>query len=108
MALLGPIDVHMAVGHGLEGPFHADGAHVDVDEHGGDVEHRDHAVHDLGQFHVGDGGAVEWEQQHEAGHDDASSTERGDPEAVSYTHLRAHETDSYLVCRLLLEKKKKN
>ena len=25
-------------------------------------------------------------------------------EPVSYTHLRAHETDSYLVCRLLLEK----
>ena len=25
--------------------------------------------------------------------------------AVSYTHLRAHETDSYLVCRLLLEKR---
>ena len=24
---------------------------------------------------------------------------------VSYTHLRAHETDSYVVCRLLLEKK---
>ena len=23
---------------------------------------------------------------------------------VSYTHLRAHETDSYRVCRLLLEK----
>ena len=30
----------------------------------------------------------------------------GDLGAVSYTHLRAHETDSYLVCRLLLEKKK--
>src|SRR5665647_3854383 len=29
-------------------------------------------------------------------------------ESVSYTHLRAHETDSYLVCRLLLEKKKKH
>ena len=28
--------------------------------------------------------------------------------AVSYTHLRAHETDSYLVCRLLLEKKKRS
>ena len=27
------------------------------------------------------------------------------PNTVSYTHLRAHETDSYLVCRLLLEKK---
>src|SRR5665647_2655490 len=25
------------------------------------------------------------------------------PISVSYTHLRAHETDSYLVCRLLLE-----
>ena len=24
-------------------------------------------------------------------------------ESVSYTHLRAHETDRYLVCRLLLE-----
>src|SRR5665647_2782633 len=28
------------------------------------------------------------------------------PKTVSYTHLRAHETDSYLVCRLLLEKKR--
>src|SRR5678815_3285357 len=30
--------------------------------------------------------------------------EPGD-EAVSYTHLRAHETPEHLVCRLLLEKK---
>ena len=29
-----------------------------------------------------------------------------DPEAVSYTHLRAHETVLDLVCRLLLETKK--
>src|SRR5665647_3056216 len=29
---------------------------------------------------------------------------RGQFQPVSYTHLRAHETDSYLVCRLLLEK----
>src|SRR5664279_6081725 len=28
----------------------------------------------------------------------------GKTTSVSYTHLRAHETDSYLVCRLLLEK----
>ena len=28
--------------------------------------------------------------------------------AVSYTHLRAHETCADLVCRLLLEKKKKH
>ena len=31
----------------------------------------------------------------------------GAVEAVSYTHLRAHETVLDLVCRLLLEKKKK-
>src|SRR5678815_4881826 len=30
-----------------------------------------------------------------------------DVAAVSYTHLRAHETPEHLVCRLLLEKKKK-
>eukprot|EP00658_Telonema_sp_P-2_P009832 TRINITY_DN13662_c0_g1_i1.p1 TRINITY_DN13662_c0_g1~~TRINITY_DN13662_c0_g1_i1.p1 ORF type:complete len:143 (-),score=15.12 TRINITY_DN13662_c0_g1_i1:106-534(-) len=30
------------------------------------------------------------------------------PISVSYTHLRAHETPEHLVCRLLLEKKKKN
>eukprot|EP00658_Telonema_sp_P-2_P020921 TRINITY_DN18303_c0_g1_i1.p2 TRINITY_DN18303_c0_g1~~TRINITY_DN18303_c0_g1_i1.p2 ORF type:complete len:129 (+),score=43.83 TRINITY_DN18303_c0_g1_i1:154-540(+) len=32
----------------------------------------------------------------------------GSVNAVSYTHLRAHETPEHLVCRLLLEKKKKN
>eukprot|EP00658_Telonema_sp_P-2_P059042 TRINITY_DN47711_c0_g1_i1.p1 TRINITY_DN47711_c0_g1~~TRINITY_DN47711_c0_g1_i1.p1 ORF type:complete len:116 (+),score=20.01 TRINITY_DN47711_c0_g1_i1:80-427(+) len=31
----------------------------------------------------------------------------GNLDAVSYTHLRAHETPEHLVCRLLLEKKKK-
>eukprot|EP00658_Telonema_sp_P-2_P019855 TRINITY_DN17810_c0_g1_i2.p1 TRINITY_DN17810_c0_g1~~TRINITY_DN17810_c0_g1_i2.p1 ORF type:complete len:327 (-),score=79.69 TRINITY_DN17810_c0_g1_i2:80-1060(-) len=31
----------------------------------------------------------------------------GSPTPVSYTHLRAHETPEHLVCRLLLEKKKK-
>src|SRR5664279_3647096 len=29
-------------------------------------------------------------------------TLQASPNPVSYTHLRAHETDSYLVCRLLL------
>ena len=32
----------------------------------------------------------------------------GTETAVSYTHLRAHETVLDLVCRLLLEKKKNN
>ena len=35
----------------------------------------------------------------------AGRTDAGVP--VSYTHLRAHETEADLVCRLLLEKKKK-
>eukprot|EP00658_Telonema_sp_P-2_P046772 TRINITY_DN35072_c0_g1_i2.p1 TRINITY_DN35072_c0_g1~~TRINITY_DN35072_c0_g1_i2.p1 ORF type:complete len:157 (-),score=12.20 TRINITY_DN35072_c0_g1_i2:29-499(-) len=39
--------------------------------------------------------------------DDVSLTRRGSSSiAVSYTHLRAHETPEHLVCRLLLEKKK--
>src|SRR5665213_4246120 len=32
--------------------------------------------------------------------------QESDTHAVSYTHLRAHETGRNLVCRLLLEKKK--
>ena len=40
----------------------------------------------------------------QCGGSDAFSGVSANP--VSYTHLRAHETDSYLVCRLLLEKKK--
>ena len=35
-------------------------------------------------------------------------THEDDVVPVSYTHLRAHETVLDLVCRLLLEKKKKN
>ena len=37
---------------------------------------------------------------------EADINELDDYEAVSYTHLRAHETELHLVCRLLLEKKK--
>ena len=38
---------------------------------------------------------------------DEAASQISDPTTpVSYTHLRAHETDSYLVCRLLLEKKR--
>src|SRR5660397_266087 len=35
-----------------------------------------------------------------------TGTSRVSSQAVSYTHLRAHETKANLVCRLLLEKKK--
>src|SRR5450756_2966595 len=39
--------------------------------------------------------------------DVAENLEHGNDDPVSYTHLRAHETRHDLVCRLLLEKKKK-
>ena len=38
--------------------------------------------------------------------DDLGADSLDTVEPVSYTHLRAHETRSNLVCRLLLEKKK--
>eukprot|EP00658_Telonema_sp_P-2_P043604 TRINITY_DN31529_c0_g1_i1.p1 TRINITY_DN31529_c0_g1~~TRINITY_DN31529_c0_g1_i1.p1 ORF type:complete len:153 (+),score=17.70 TRINITY_DN31529_c0_g1_i1:155-613(+) len=37
-----------------------------------------------------------------------SKAQLQDIKAVSYTHLRAHETPEHLVCRLLLEKKKQS
>ena len=40
--------------------------------------------------------------------DGARGLPAGGVAPVSYTHLRAHETVLDLVCRLLLEKKKKN
>ena len=45
-------------------------------------------------------GEEEYETVPQYGYDDAIL------DAVSYTHLRAHETKANLVCRLLLEKKK--
>ena len=54
-----------------------------------------------------------FEMQHREGLDDNAEiffkdmvAEIKRQEAVSYTHLRAHETRGNLVCRLLLEKKK--
>eukprot|EP00658_Telonema_sp_P-2_P046058 TRINITY_DN34143_c0_g1_i1.p1 TRINITY_DN34143_c0_g1~~TRINITY_DN34143_c0_g1_i1.p1 ORF type:complete len:113 (+),score=45.94 TRINITY_DN34143_c0_g1_i1:86-424(+) len=38
---------------------------------------------------------------------DAEEESSSSSGTVSYTHLRAHETPEHLVCRLLLEKKKK-
>ena len=55
---------------------------------------------DAGGAHVDDG-----VEHRAAGLDDAAAFLLLAP--VSYTHLRAHETVLDLVCRLLLEKKKK-
>src|SRR5665647_3831112 len=84
------------------------GVDLDVEELGDADLRRDALRH---ARHTGDGADVELlpETTHERG---IREVERGHVQLVghvpvSYTHLRAHETDSYLVCRLLLEKKKK-
>jgi len=65
---------------------------------------RDHLVH----AHIGN--CVMRDRAHPAYGDQhprfgIAGGENDTPEAVSYTHLRAHETSLHLVCRLLLEKK---
>src|SRR5450756_1415485 len=61
-------------------------------------------------------GVTFWDKQediHKAAHAGGQDVHAGPGflpwhrESVSYTHLRAHETRHDLVCRLLLEKKKK-
>mgnify|MGYP003380642717 CR=1 FL=1 len=54
-----------------------------------------HVDDDLGKH---EGGSAHLDVAHDVGQDEL--------DAVSYTHLRAHETVLDLVCRLLLEKKK--
>src|SRR5660398_318825 len=52
-------------------------------------------------------GATEGERELVFLYGPAPAGPRGSTQPVSYTHLRAHETKANLVCRLLLEKKKK-
>ena len=47
-------------------------------------------------------------KRHDLEDDDFGHALTGSLSAVSYTHLRAHETVLDLVCRLLLEKKTKH
>src|SRR4029077_16139627 len=49
--LLCPVDVHRAIPHRLERAFHADGADVDMAEHGGNEQQRHDTVDDLGELH---------------------------------------------------------
>src|SRR5665647_2952456 len=50
-------------------------------------------------------GAPDHAVRNSCGFSASGNSDTGPEWPVSYTHLRAHETDSYLVCRLLLEKK---
>ena len=58
-------------------------------------------------LHVADGLSEPGRGERRNGRTDHAHTEDS-VGAVSYTHLRAHETVLDLVCRLLLEKKKTN
>src|ERR1700720_2464165 len=77
--LLGPIDAIRALTHMTECAFHADRADVDVTEHGGDEQHSNDTVDDLGVLHRLNGRSVEWEYQHIAAHRDRGSAQYHDP-----------------------------
>src|SRR5450756_2938198 len=64
------------------------------------AEARPDAFHGTEPFHLGNGAR-------KAAAVGTTFTEAFGQAPVSYTHLRAHETRHDLVCRLLLEKKKK-
>src|SRR5450756_80251 len=59
------------------------------------------------QVAVGQGGHAARGERGDRGPQDAHPLDQRGVRPVSYTHLRAHETRHDLVCRLLLEKKKK-
>ena len=63
VVLLGPVVVHPAGAHALEGAFHAHRADVDVPEDGGDHHHRHQPVHDVRPLLPGDVGDREGEHQ---------------------------------------------
>ena len=68
-----------------------------------DIE-ADHLIRDALRARFPDHGIVSEELAHDVG-DEAFQWVVDPIDAVSYTHLRAHETVLDLVCRLLLEKK---
>eukprot|EP00658_Telonema_sp_P-2_P022600 TRINITY_DN19035_c0_g1_i2.p2 TRINITY_DN19035_c0_g1~~TRINITY_DN19035_c0_g1_i2.p2 ORF type:complete len:110 (-),score=33.08 TRINITY_DN19035_c0_g1_i2:46-375(-) len=74
-------------------------ASVDIADRHGMVQHN--VTTNIERWHVDE----KFEPYLEHVAHDALEYEEVDP--VSYTHLRAHETPEHLVCRLLLEKKKK-
>ena len=57
--------------------------------------------------HLSDEGVIQWFRGMATPHPQAELEEWNRMMSVPYTHLRAHETVLDLVCRLLLEKKKK-
>src|SRR6478609_5736569 len=79
VVLFGPVLVHGAFPHALERAFLTDGTHVDVKHHAGDDKHGDNAVHDLGNLHRHNTGAVERKHQDISAHYHQATPEHDDP-----------------------------
>src|SRR5690349_9352332 len=79
VVFLCPIDIDGTAAHRLKRTLHADGADVDVPEHGGDKQHGNDPVYDLGSLHALDVRAVEWEHEDIAADRHRSAPEHHDP-----------------------------
>src|ERR1700722_2686299 len=78
--LLGPVQIHFAGTHGLEGALHAEGADVDVSENQGDEQNRDAGVDCLRNLHRGNVGPIERKQQQQPGHGNRGAGTQSQPE----------------------------
>src|SRR6476661_2424071 len=76
---LGPVYIHSAFAHGFEGALHANGADIDVTDHGRDEQHGDDAVRDLSSLHARNVCAVERKHQHITANGDGGAAENHDP-----------------------------
>src|ERR1700704_6472436 len=89
MVLLGPIEIHTAGAHRLEGALHSERADIDVAENDGDEEHGNQAVHDLGELHSENVRDVERKQQQIAGRCNGYATANCEPEDQLFSGIEA-------------------
>src|SRR6185369_826359 len=87
MVRLGPIDVDLSAPHPFECALHAKRAHVDVHEHGCDVEDTHNAVYHLGRLHAGDSRQIERKEQDIARDRHHASTDDHGPENEFLTRV---------------------
>jgi len=79
MVFLGPVEIDGAGPHGFKRTFHAHGTDIDVPDHGGDEQHSDDSMRDLGGLHTGDVRAIKGKHQHVATGRYSSAAENDDP-----------------------------
>jgi len=77
--LLGPVQVHGALAHRLECALHPNRADIDMGQHNGDEQHRDHGVNDMRELHALDAGQIERKHQLIAGRRHEAAPNHNDP-----------------------------